>query len=1065
MPNFYLKAKTFLLISFWLVSLVAFAQERFVSGKIIDETGESIPGVNVLVKGTTLGTSTNGNGEYKISLPNSPDLVLTFSFIGYLSEEVIIGPRTVVDVTLTPAVTTLTELVVTGYAVQEKKDVTGSVGVVKAKELNAIPSANVGTLLQGRVAGLTVTTSGQPGAASSVRIRGFSSFGNNSPLYVVDGVQTLDISTLNPNDIESMNVLKDAGAASIYGSRANNGVIIITTMHGKKGKLKLSYDVLYGSQVPGKGFSNILDPQGMANLSYLAAKNANQDFDNAQFPIVNNGVPVLPDYILAGDKSGVFEGDPAVDLSLYNIDYAKGDIYQIVNSNKTGTNWFKEVTHAAPIQNHNLSVAGGNESSKYMIGFNYINQQGIVRNTYLKRYSMRINTEFNFKKRIRIGENFQGSFSSNPSISNFDEGNAISMGYRMQPIVPVHDVKGNWAGSAGKNLGDGFNPVAEQARTANNTQTRIRLLGNAFAEVDFLKDLTFRTSFGGSLVDGYGTAYTYHTYERAENNGTTRFDEAAYYTADWNWSNTFTYKKAIGRSNLLVVAGTEAVKSGIGRNLGGSRLGYFIDDPTFWTLDNGPPNGQNNTSSVITPATLLSYFARADYSFNDRFFLSATVRRDGSSKFSQQFGTFPSITGAWRISKEKFLENASWLNDLKLRAGYGTMGGQNNVLPYNQYNITINSISNSYYDITGTSNSPTIGTWQSSTGNPIGKWETNITKNIGIDASFFNSKLEVTLDLYQKDTKDLLFQIDKPATVGAGQQPFRNIAQMQNKGVDLQVLYRGQISTNWRYEANLTFTSYRNKIVKLADDISFFDTDGGEENRIGARFVRNMVGAPISSFFGYKVIGLFQTQQEVDASNQEGAGVGRFKYDDTNHDGSITPDDRTIIGNPNPNFSYGLNLNIGYKSFDLTVFLYGVQGKDLMNYTRWWTDFVPSFQGAKSNNALYGSWSETNKGAHTPIAENESNLSTNQGSKSYFVENGSYLRAKNIQLSYTLPISAATKLGLERLKFYVQGVNLFTVTKYSGLDPELGGNDTNFGIDYGNYPMTKQYIVGLNLQF
>ena len=1018
-----------------------------------------MPGVNVIIKGTSTGTATDGSGQYRLNVAGN-QAVLVLSFIGYVTKEVSVGAQSTIDVQMELDVQTLSELVVTGYATQEKKDITGSVGILKARELNAVPASNPEALLQGRVAGVTVTTNPAPGAAASVRIRGLATFGNNTPLYVVDGVPTLDITSLNPNDIESMNVLKDAGAASIYGSRATNGVIMISTKKGKAGKVVVTYDGSYGFQNAGNGYKNLLNPQEQADLEWLSNKNSGLANNSANYG--SGSTPILPDYTI---PTGAKNGSPAVDPALYNVDYSKGPIYQITQANKGGTNWFKESTQIAPITNQNLTLSGGGENSKYLVGFNYFNQQGTVIETYLKRYTIRANTEFNIKNKVRIGENFTASVRKRNNITGAE--GIFNYMYTLQSIIPVYDIKGGFGSTRGQNLGNQSSPVAALKRGKDNLDFDTRLFGNVYAEADLIKGLTVRTSFGGAIQNGYNYSFSYHSYENSENNGTNSFSESANYNSEWTWTNTATYKKTFGDHNLSVVAGTEAVKQGIGRGVGGNRIDYFSDDPKYWTLTNGA-SGLSNFSYANTPSTLFSYLARADYGYKDKYLLSATVRRDGSSKFSSKYGVFPSVTGAWRISQEGFMQGNDIFNDLKVRAGFGVMGGQINVTSQSQYNIYGGRVSDAYYDLKGSSNAPSQGVWLTNIGNPAGQWEENTTTNVGIDASFLKGKLDVTLDVYKKVTDGLLFQLDLPAVVGNGVAPFKNVAKMSNKGLDMQVIYRGTIASDWRYETNLTFTTYKNNIESLAPDVKFFDVNSAasEEGRIGGRFVRNEAGHPISSFYGYKVIGLFQSAGEVSgAPAQEGAGPGRFRYADVNGDGVITPEDRTYIGNPNPSFTYGLNLNVGYKAFDFTVFFYGVQGKDLVNYTKWWNDFVPSFQTRKSVNALYNSWTPTNTGATTPIAETASNISTNQAVKSYYIEDGSYLRAKNIQLAYNLPLVLANKIGLERARIYIQGVNLFTVTKYSGLDPELGGNDNAFGVDGGQYPNTKQYILGLNLSF
>ena len=623
-------------------------------------------------------------------------------------------------------------------------------------------------------------------------------------------------------------------------------------------------------------------------------------------------------------------------------------------------------------------------------------------------------------------------------------------------------------------------------RDQNNFSSDTRIFGNIFAEVDFAKNFTYRTSFGGSLNNGYTSQFDYHTYENSENNGTNKLTENAYYTNDWIWSNTVTYKKKIGTDHsILAVGGMEAVKEGIGRRLNASRIDFYSDDPNYRALSVGAA-GQQNSSTFLTPAALLSYFGRVDYGFRDKYFLSATVRRDGSSKFINQYGVFPSVTAAWRISQESFMQGSTVFSDLKLRVGYGSMGGQTNVLAQNQFNIYSGRPSDSYYDLSGSSTSSQQGLWLAGIGNPAAKWETKRTVNVGLDASFFGGKLDVTLDAYNQTTEDLLFQLDLPSSAGSGVRPYRNVAKMSNKGIDLQIINRGNITSDLKYEVNVTFTSYKNEIVELAPGLAFFDVDAAStEGRIGARYIRNAVGHPMSSFYGYKVIGLFQSSSEVaGAPAQVGAGAGRFRFEDTNKDGVITPADRQFLGSPIPDFSYGINLGLNYKGFDVTVFLYGVSGNQIVNYRKWWTDFLPSFQGRKSQDALYNSWTPTRPNATTPVAESISNISTNQGANSYFVESGSYLRAKNVQVGYNFPNAIARKIGLESARIYVQGVNLFTVTKYKGQNPEIGSTpsvnnarnetgadggvsstDSGYGVDGGGYPTTKQFIVGLNLKF
>lgn len=1038
-------------------TMLLYAQERTVSGTVKDENGTGMPGVNVLIKGTASGTATDANGQYRISVPGG-NSVLVFSFVGYTTREITVGSQSTLDVSMALDVQALSEVVVIGYGTQEKKDITGSVGIVKAKDLVEVPVGNVANQLQGRVAGVTVINNGQPGSAPVINIRGFGGFAGNDPLYVVDGVQTLDISTLNPNDVESISVLKDAGAASIYGTRAGNGVIVITTKRGQQGKVKVTYDAFYGSQDPGQGFTNLLNTQEMADLQWLVYNNGNSNTENnALYGRWTRGGarPVIPNYILPA-------GAATVDESRYRIDLDNpANTFQIVRSNPVGTNWFKEATRTAPITNHDLTLSGGTDKSTFLVSLNYFNQQGIFLETFSRRYSLRANSTFKIKDRIRIGQNVQATYRDGRGFGNLSEGNPVSQSYRMQPIVPVYDIRGNFAGGRAPGLGNGSSPVADLLRAKDNYNFDVRVLGNLFAEVDILKDLMFRTSFGGAFQNGYGYNFNFQTFERAENVNTSTFSENAFWNADWTFSNTLNYKKSFDKHNLNVLAGYEAIKFEIGRGVSGLRGGYFSFNPDFWTLDNGATI-INASSYAITPTTNASLFGRVDYNFNDKYYLSGSLRRDGSSRFQEAFGVFPSVTAAWRVSGEDFFSGVTFIDDLKIRAGYGELGNQLRLDPRNQFFLFGGSPGSSNYDLGGSGSSSSQGFRPARIGNPAARWETNVTTNVGMDLAMLNNRLTLTLEWYQRISQDLLFNPEIPGTAGGAERPFVNVGQVTNSGIDLQVTYRQNFANNWRFEGNLTFTSIRNNVdrVSLAAK-EFFD--GG--TRFG-NVVRNREGDPLGSFFGYKVLGLFQSEADVAASpQQDGAGPGRFKYADINGDNRITPDDRVVIGDPNPNALVGLNLTLGYKAFDFSTFLYGAFGQDIYNYTKWWTDFWPSFQGVKSEDALRNSWTPERPNATTPIAENVSNFSTNTESSSYYIENGSYLRARTMQLGYTLPSNILNKTGIERLRVYVQGANLFTITNYSGLDPELGGSATARGIDFGNYPIVRQLLIGVNVGF
>lgn len=1062
-------------IRWWLTGCLlffatfAFAQ-RSVSGKVTSGADKQpIFGATVSVKGTTVATQTNAEGNFTLTVPADRN-TLVISFVGFESIEVPVTSGTI-NVSMQERTTTLTDVVVTGYSSQAKKDITGSVAVVKTEDLKAVPASNAESQLQGRASGVTVTTSNQPGDGAQVRIRGFGSFTDNNPLFIIDGVPTGGLGGLNPNDIESMQVLKDAAAASIYGSRASSGVVIVTTKKGKAGSAKVSYNMYYGTQDPGKGWTNLLNTQEMADLTWLAFRNAGQVdpvTGNPTSPQYGSGAnPVIPDYIL---PAGKFEGDPDVDPSKYFL--TPNDNYLIVRANKQGTNWYKEITQNAPIMNHNISMSGGADKSRYMFSFDYFDQKGIIIENYYKRYTARLNTEFNVKKNIRIGENLQVLVSQDNRAGNNGEGTEIGMAYRNQPIIPVYDIAGNFAGTKGPQTGNASNPVATRLRAKDNQGNNIGIFGNMYAEVDFLRHLTARTSFGGNIYQYDYNTYDFKTYERSENNTGNSYFEEFGRGRSWTWTNQLTYRNTFAeKHDVTLLAGTEAVEDW-GRVINAGRSDYFVDNPDFRALNTGG-SGLRNSGTPFTPRSLFSVFGKVDYVFNNKFLASATVRRDGSSAFGPNFryGTFPAFSVGWRVSEEQFMKNVKWISDLKIRGSYGELGNQRPVSPANAFSQFSGGLGSSYYDINGTSTGVVQGFEQSFVGNPNGKWETNVTTNIGIDATLFNGKTEVVLEWYRKETNDLLFSLPQVSTGGAAvsaNPAAFNVGGMRNSGIDLLINQRANLGgrNGVKLDATFTFTTYNNEITRIAEGVPFFEYDNGERGRVGGVFIRNQVGNPVASFYGYQVVGLFQSAEDVTKSpTQDGAGPGRFKYQDTNGDGAITPDDRVFFGDPNPDFTAGLNLNFSYKNFDLSTFFYTVQGKDVINYVRWWTDFYPSFQGGKSKAALYESWLPNRTNTNVPIAENVSNFSNNNAPNSYFMEDGSYIRMKNLTLGYTLPEALTNRVKIDRLRLYVQATNLFTITNYSGLDPEIGGDDRGFGFDAGVYPTVKQYLVGLNLNF
>lgn len=1063
-----------------------YAQEKTIVGTITDVKDNSpVAFATVSVKGTSTTVATSANGSFSISVPAGKK-ILVVSSVGYTVEEIDISGKSIVNFTLRANASSLNEVVVTGYTAQRRKDITGSVSIVNTKELLANPGSNVESLLQGKASGVTVGTSGVPGAGASIRIRGFTTFNQNEPLFVVDGARVGSIADLNPNDIESLQVLKDGSSAAAYGAAAANGVIIITTKKGK-GKAKINYDSYYGSQSLTKKYDLLNTEeygQYLLGLQKGIPGQTNTTFNLGQYNggQVTTANPVIPEYILAGTNSGVQAGDPSANESLYKLDL--NDVngpgtYLIVKANKQGTDWMDEITQAAPMMNHNITVSGGTETGNYLFGLNYFDQDGIINNTGYKRYSIRANTNFIVKNNVRLGENLQLSYIDNRGFTNQDEGNAISMAYRMQPIVPVFDIAGNYAGTRGSNLGNASNPYANLERGKNNKDRKISVIGSVYAEVDFLKNFTLKSVLGIDYGNGNNYYFNLPAYENAEGRGGIgEYGTGQSYGYQLTWYNTLSYHKVFAQKHdVHALLGTEIVQGG-GSGVNGNTNNYFSFDRNFWQISSGlntTPSGDSYEYQFRKQSPII---AKLDYVYDNKYLLSASFRRDGSSNVfgpNFKYGNFSSISAGWRLSEEAFIKNVTWINDLKLRVGYGILG--NDLIDDFGFITTYRFDAYSAgYPIDGSNTGFSPGLRNTRIGNPDVKWEQSTTTNIGIDAALFNNKLSIALDFYTRNTTDLLYsrQLD-PILYGNVDRQATNIGEMSNKGVDLSINYRPNLGKDWRFDAGLNFSLYRNEVGVIADP--FFE---GSRSRIDP-FNRSVTGKPISSFYGYIIDGFFQNQAEVDASSQANKGIGKWRYKDLSGvdgkpDGKITPDDRTFMGNPHPNFTAGVNLSASYKNFDVTTFLYWKNGGEIVNYVRYWTDFN-TFQGNRDRRVLYDSWTPQNTNAKLPVLDGSDGAS-GQVPVSYYVEPGGYLRLRNFSIGYSLPADVLRRASIDRLRVYVQAQNLFTITKYSGLDPEIttqqvGRGDyrarrsdaNSLGVDYGNFPTPRIITVGLNLTF
>jgi TonB-linked SusC/RagA family outer membrane protein len=595
--------------------------------------------------------------------------------------------------------------------------------------------------------------------------------------------------------------------------------------------------------------------------------------------------------------------------------------------------------------------------------------------------------------------------------------------------------------------------------------------GNAFVEADFLRHFTIRTSIGGNFDNYYYYYFQYTPYENAEGSTATNvFTEGSGWNSTWAWTNTLSYTQSFGDLSVKALVGTEA-KEYNGRGLSGQESNYFSTNPSYWTLATGNPATQAVFSGGPYHSTLYSQFGRVDFAWQEKYLVSGTIRRDQSSIFApgQQTGIFPSVSGGWRISKEDFMKGVTWLNDLKIRGSWGKSGNLSNVPTTNPYNLASSSAFNSYYDINGTSTSSQLGFYSSQLGNGFTTWENDILSDVGIDASV--GHFDLTADWFKKKISGLLFQTQLPQTVGGASPPFVNFGDIQNVGVDGAITYHGMVNRDFRFDITATATHYVSKVVDLPNGIQYYDnfTNAGS-NRIGA-FTRIQPGHSVGEFFGYKVIGYFANAADVAKSpTQGGAAPGVFKYLDVDKSGTIGANDRTWIGDPNPKLTYGLNLSASWKNFDFSAFCYGSYGNSDFNYVKYWIDFPQVFEGAVSKDLISNSWSPTNLNPKYPQITSAASFSNANVVNSWYVEPGSYFRLKSLNIGYSIAPAVLRHVGIEKLRFYVQGANLFTITKYTGLDPELQGSNlgdqTNFGIDLGNYPANqKTYIIGVNLNF
>ena len=1075
----------------------AMAQETVqVTGTVTSgTTGEKLWGASVRVKNAAIQTVTDQQGRYSITAPTNG--VLTFALIGYRGAEQPVNGRSTIDVTMEQAPTTLQEVVVTGYTSQRRADITGAISSVNLESANRQTSTSVLQRLDGRVPGVTVNNSGSPGSRSTVRIRGVSSFHDNDPLYIVDGTPVEDsyLNFLNPNDIGEIQVLKDASAASMYGSRASNGVVIIETRKGRPGGRSASLDVRTGVASPTRGYDDFVmtDPLQYFHVISQAYHHAGLAIPSEVKSLYGDTLnPSIPWYTYIG--SGVTVDSVDAYGRPYKINTAAYSYPNtLIMPGSAGTNWWKAVFSPAQFSDANLAVSGGGSDNTYNVSFNYLKQDGTAAYNQLQRGTVRVNTAFNMNK-LTVGENI--AVSREQAYGGLDdgglgEGNIVGKNILMQPVVPVYDIGGNFASGKATGLGNQTNPLKYAWARRFDRNTNDRAIGNVFGRFAVLPELALRSQFSFNLTQGQFTGFTPTTFENSEANSVNAINQNDSRTTTWTITNTLTYARTIERHTFSVLLGQEA-NSSSGRFMSGGISGLLNDAPSSRYIDDALGSASSKTvSSTGFFDRLLSVFGKADYNYGEKYYVSATLRRDGSSKFakSHQWGTFPAFNVGWRASRESFFPQDGFFSNVMLRFGWGVTGNQR--IPGGRIVAKFGGgTGDTFYDITGSGTSIVPGFRQIALGNPDLKWEENKSTNVGLDLEFFHGRGSFTADLYNRITDNLLFDPRSPATAGVASPAIQNIGKMSNRGFDFAAAYSGSAGAGKVWSVAFNGSHYRNKILRIDGQISSFTGPGGPQvTRVGNPVI-NMVGEAVGSFFGKVANGYFPTAADAlshrDSAGtcpvrpcQVGAQVGRIRFVDVNGDGVINAKDRTIIGSPHPDFTGGLDLGFRMGAWDLSATLFASLGAEIYDAQK---DFYVfrDFSTTVVKDRLTNSFCVTgDEGCTNPGDQNakyprlNQNDNTSGDISSYYIESGSYLRLRTLQVGWVVPANLIRWLPSGRV--YVQAENLFTITGYPGLDPSLPARaftgasgdirDQFRNVDVGVYPSSRTFTVGFSTTF
>lgn len=1014
------------------------AQNKLVEGKVVDQKGEAVAHATVLAKGTTIGTSTKTDGTFSLSVPQSAT-TLVISAIGFIQQEV---PATSpVNVSLVNStVTNLDEVVVVGYGTQKKSVVTGAISSVKAKELENVPNGRIEQALQGRVSGVTILqNSGQPGSTSTIRVRGITTFGGgNNPLWVIDGVvvDAGGIGYLNQSDIESIEVLKDAASAAIYGTRAATGVILVTTKKGKAGKLSVSYNGTYGTSSPAK---------------LLDLLNATQ-------------------YATLMNERAVAGGDPIM--------------FQNVSSLGKGTDWQKVIfNNDARRYSHEISLSGGTDKSTFYLSAGIENQQGIVA-TDISNYNkknLRLNSTHKISKIFTFGQTLGYAHQESTGLGNTNSefGGPLSSAINLDPITPlvvtdpadagaapyngnpvVKDANGNPYGISSIVGQEMTNPLAYIQTRLGGLNWSDDIIGNAYLEAAITKDIKVRSTVGGKLSywgnQGFTPVFYLNATNQTLNNSYGRGTNKGF---GWNVENTINYHKLFGEHNLTVLLGQGTYVENIGNStyvtIHNLPITSYKDASFNFDI---PTSDREVGSSDFTEHKITSLFSRVNYSYMEKYLFTGIIRQDGSTRFgpNKKYGYFPSFSVGWNINRENFWANNNIVNTLKLRGGYGVVGNDN--LADFRY---ISTISGGYNYPVGTSGAVTTGYAQTTLDNPDLHWETTAQTNVGFDAVLLNN-LSLTIDYFIKKTSGILRPVTIPGYVGVSNQPWDNIADMKNNGIEVELGYQKRIG-QFNLGLNGNFSYLKNEVTYVAADADYINGDAAFQSM--GTTTRIQVGQPYNVFYGYKTMGIFQNEAEINSYNgkdgkpmQPNARPGDFRWQDTNGDGAITEADKTFLGSNIPKYTFGLTLTLKYKNFDFMAFAQGAAGNKIFQGLRRLDISNSNFQ-----TKAMGRWTgEGTSNDYPRLVSNDPNGNFSNMSD-FYLEKGDYVRMKLMQIGYTLPDNIFGNSGLSRLRVYVTSENLFTITKYDGYDPEVGGGV--FGIDKGQYPQARSFIGGIQIQF